>query len=1391
MHRAAPRSRRPHHPPEPLGPRLIRLVLAALLTTLAPTPALQAQPPVVPGFPNVARTPGELLAGLIAPEQGRTAILAYHNGVLFSIPEQPSSEPGSDFQVRSWDLSDPTAPVELATHGITEHPINAHGYLKSGDYLVLGPNWPPEAPWSFRANGPGVVERTAFPDLTCAGGRGCLFQPWYVHSTWWSYNEITDLASLERNGTVFAQWDHLALTGVVGHPFLIGDLLIYASDQSRTGVATYDVSDPTNPVLLDVLTTGGPGGYWPEVYGADGRLYLVFPYRMGGNGMRVVDATDPSDLRFLADVPLPGDQAMYVQFQDEYAFLGSHKVDMRTFESVLDLDGANVVRPGDGGIGVDTSQHLLPLGNLLVTGGIGPNQGMAIWAHQAAPDTRGPEVGYHRPLAGATNVSTETPITLLIHETLETPTIVNGVTFVVRPLGGAPLDGRLTFSFDDVLTFTPDQPLQPETTYEVVVPADGIRDAAGNGIVGTSWTFSTGGSVGGNLPPETLGLAVADHPVSPGSATTLTATVSDPDGDPLEVRFDLGDGSPKTPWSATTSLAASWAEPGHYRVSVQVRDPSGSIASRSRTVTVLDPPTGPRPTASSPVHCDSAARRVWRVHPDNDGLAAVDADTLAVLAETDLCDDPRSVAATGAELWVACRGDDRLVVVDALSGTPIDTLDTGWGTGPIAVVATPDGTTVVAGFEGRGELRRYDASTRSETARLPLPAAPSALAISPAGDRVLAPRFLSPRDRAEVWEVDLATFALTRTIGIAKLGGEANRDTTASGRGTPNQLSSIALSPDGGTAWITGTKPNVERGPLTGDDLDSDNTVRNVLIGLDLASGEPHRVLDLDNSDSAHGLAFSPLGDYLFVSLQGNDEIVVLDALDLARPDGRGAFVSRLGTGGAPQGLCTDGPTGRLFSHDLTDRTLTALETEPLLREGMIQVASTAVATVSEESMPLEILRGKRVFYAAGDERMSAEGYLSCATCHPGGGHDGRTWDFTGRGEGLRNTTTLRGRAGTGHGNVHWTANFDEIQDFEGDVRGAFGGTGFLDDADWLATSDPLGLPKAGLDPDLDALAAYVGSLGRSSLPRSPWRAPDGSATQSALAGREVFLDLGCASCHAGAEATDSGSDPVVLHDVGTLRTTSGGRLGGALPGIDTPTLRGVWSTAPYLHDGSADTLDDVFRTTGGTVVPAESGTPTGAAFVVDEYTDENNDGTVRGGAYVYLEGPGGGLDLFGVDGGPGGPGALELRFSASFPRPLEIAVGGVVHAVTVQPTDNEPFWRHTSWSTLRIEGVDLSAGPTNSITIRYPGDDSFPDVSLDEIVVSTAADLQRAAPHRSVLARSAADRAALVDFLLQLDGADDLLPIVGSGLFSDGFESGTTSAWAGGGTGRASRGAP
>ena len=128
-----------------------------------------------------------------------------------------------------------------------------------------------------------------------------------------------------------------------------------------------------------------------------------------------------------------------------------------------------------------------------------------------------------------------------------------------------------------------------------------------------------------------------------------------------------------------------------------------------------------------------------------------------------------------------------------------------------------------------------------------------------------------------------------------------------------------------------------------------------------------------------------------------------------------------------------------------------------------------------------------------------------------------------------------------------------------------------MDDAAFnLGTrSDPLGDPKGRLNPDLDALAAFVTRLNH--FPRSPYRNRDGTLSPSAVRGKAIFMTLDCTHCHAGSAMIDS-----QLHDVGTLKGTSGRRSGQPLTGIDTQTLRGIWATAPYLHDGSARTLIEV-----------------------------------------------------------------------------------------------------------------------------------------------------------------------------------------------------------------------
>ena len=59
-----------------------------------------------------------------------------------------------------------------------------------------------------------------------------------------------------------------------------------------------------------------------------------------------------------------------------------------------------------------------------------------------------------------------------------------------------------------------------------------------------------------------------------------------------------------------------------------------------------------------------------------------------------------------------------------------------------------------------------------------------------------------------------------------------------------------------------------------------------------------------------------------------------------------------------------------------------------------------------------QVLMGKQLFYDARDPRLARDAYLGCASCHNDAGHDGRVWDLTGCGEGLRTTSASRGPTG-------------------------------------------------------------------------------------------------------------------------------------------------------------------------------------------------------------------------------------------------------------------------------------------------------------------------------------------------------------------------------------------
>jgi cytochrome c peroxidase len=98
----------------------------------------------------------------------------------------------------------------------------------------------------------------------------------------------------------------------------------------------------------------------------------------------------------------------------------------------------------------------------------------------------------------------------------------------------------------------------------------------------------------------------------------------------------------------------------------------------------------------------------------------------------------------------------------------------------------------------------------------------------------------------------------------------------------------------------------------------------------------------------------------------------------------------------------------------------------------------------------------------------------------------------------------------------------------------------------------------------LDCLAAFIDSL---QVPLSSAHAHNESLTEAERRGQTLFQTdaVGCARCHPAPLYTD-----FQMHDVGTA--TDDEKIG---PDYDTPTLRGLYDSAPYFHDGSAATLHD------------------------------------------------------------------------------------------------------------------------------------------------------------------------------------------------------------------------
>ncbi len=725
-----------------------------------------------------------------------------------------------------------------------------------------------------------------------------------------------------------------------------------------------------------------------------------------------------------------------------------------------------------------------------------------------------------------------------------------------------------------------------------------------------------------NFPPIAKARALSEE-VFFGQPTVLSSGESlDPDEGPQPLSFlwDLGDGSTST--EATPSH--TYTNVGAYYVSLTVDDGADATID-TLVVHVLARPTATPPSKSSLLALNPAETELWVANPDADSVSVLRVNTndLVKLAEITVGRHPRTLAFSpdGARVYVACQGTNELWVLNATARNVVGRIAIGHS--PYGVAVSPTDGRILVSNEGDGTVTVISSALVVKKI-LQVADTPRALAISADGRFGYLTHFLTRGAAGTVTEIDLTTLSVSRAVPLVE---DISPDTTSSGGGFPNMLSALAIDPAGRTAWFGGLKANTGRGLfLNGEMPQPENSVRGFFgkVNLAGASEELDRRIDANDSDSVSAIAFSPNGRWAYVTHQGAGMLSVYDlsAAMLIRPgDGNTvSFVARTNLGHAPQGIVVSKDGRRGYAANYLSRDVQVLD---LSNPRMPAVLATV--PVTSEPLPPAIANGKRMFYRSREPRHSVANYIACASCHAdGGGHDGRSWDFTNRGEGLRNSHDLRGRGGIAHGPVHWSGNFDEIQDFENDIVRFFGGTGLAQDG--RPPNPPLGTPNAGRSTDLDDLAAYVASLTEPA--RSPYRKPDRTLSEAARRGKALFLApaLQCSSCHVPPRFTDSAVTPdpsnFVRHDVGTLTSASGSRLGGPLDGLDTPSLLGLWDSAPYLHDGSAGSLLDVLTTKnptdrhGVTSVLSTNQLADLVAYLLsldgslrDEATDGDNDG--------------------------------------------------------------------------------------------------------------------------------------------------------------------------------------
>lgn len=233
---------------------------------------------------------------------------------------------------------------------------------------------------------------------------------------------------------------------------------------------------------------------------------------------------------------------------------------------------------------------------------------------------------------------------------------------------------------------------------------------------------------------------------------------------------------------------------------------------------------------------------------------------------------------------------------------------------------------------------------------------------------------------------------------------------------------------------------------------------------------------------------------------------------------------------------------------------------------------------------PEKIALGKQLYF---DPRLSVDDTISCASCHnPEKGWSNGEQFATGVGgkKGGRNSPTVINAAY--YKLQFWDGRAKTLEDqalgpiqnpiemnmtLDAVVKKLNGIQGYKDQFQKVFGTDvtPEGIAKS--------IAAFERTVLSGDAPYDKFKAGDKAAlSESAQRGLKLFFGrANCSACHSGASFTDSAFHNIGLDspDVGRMEVS---KLPGDKGAMKTPTLREIARSAPYMHNGSLKTLEEV-----------------------------------------------------------------------------------------------------------------------------------------------------------------------------------------------------------------------